>query len=217
MDIYQSFSDDSDVEEREEWIYTYSDMVTLLLCLFIVLFAASDTNKGKLKAISDAFNRVPYTMSPFSQNGTDSIMDLNTLAAQIVNEQITTNEKIVAMDKGGIRIQLSDAVQFKVGTATPIKKSIPALKKLAAILYNYPGQIIIEGHTDNTPVENYRFSSNWALSSARAASVTEILVDQGLPANRIKIVAYGSTRPLVANEGSENQEVNRRVDILVKP
>ncbi|MBT4638259.1 MAG: flagellar motor protein MotB [Deltaproteobacteria bacterium] len=216
MDIYQSFSNDTEVEERVEWIYTYADMVTLLLCFFIIMFAASDPDKGKLKAISDAFNRIPNTMSPFSQTGTDSIMDWDNLTSQIVNEQITTREKVVALDRNGRRIRLSDAVQFDVGAAVPTRKSLPALKKLAAILHQYPGSIIVEGHTDNTPIENSHFSSNWALSSARAVSVAEILVSQGLPTSRIKIVALGANRPKVANEGRENQGINRRVDILVK-
>jgi chemotaxis protein MotB len=216
MDIFQSQNENEEVEERVEWIYTYADMVTLLLCLFILLFAASSPEKNKLQAISDAFNRIPWAMSPFMQKGTDSILDLETLSSQIVNENITTDEKIVAVDRNGLRIQLSDAIQFDVGAAVPRKSAQPALIKLAMILHRYPGDIVVEGHTDNTPLENAHFTSNWALSSARAVSVAELLVAQGLPANRLKVVAYGSTRPIISNVANENKEVNRRVDILIK-
>jgi len=216
MNIYQSSTDDSEIEERVEWIYTYADMVTLLLCFFVLMFATSSPEQGKLQALSDAFNRIPWSGSPFIHEGSDSILDMKSLASQLVTKQITSKEEIISSDWDGLKISFSGAVIFQKGSATPQKTSLPALEKLAAVLYTLPNKITIAGHTDNNPIKTKQFSSNWALSSARAVSVAEILVQYGIKPERIKIVAYGATKPKVANEGKENQEKNRRIDVLVE-
>ncbi len=216
MNIYQMSEDDSDVEERVEWIYTYADMVTLLLCFFVLLFATSSPEQGKLQALSDAFNRIPWVGSPFTKEGSNSILDMNTLASQIIKKQIATREKIISSDWNGLKITFSDAVLFEKGSATPKKESYAALENLAVVLHTLPNTITIAGHTDDTPIKTKQFSSNWALSSARAVSVAEILVQYGIKPERIKIVAYGATQPKVANVAEENREINRRIDILVE-
>jgi chemotaxis protein MotB len=87
---------------------------------------------------------------------------------------------------------------------------------VAAALTRIPGQIRMEGHTDDTPIQTRRFPSNWELSTARAISVLRLLAnDYGLAAQRLGVAGYGEFFPLVPNDSAENRAKNRRVDVVI--
>jgi chemotaxis protein MotB len=89
----------------------------------------------------------------------------------------------------------------------------PTLKKLA----DDGHEIIVEGHTDNVPIHTSRFSSNWDLSTARATSVVQDMINsQHFPAKEMGAIGYGENRPLVANDTDEHRATNRRVVFFVK-
>lgn len=201
-------------EERVEWIYTYGDMVTLLLCFFVLLFAMSKTNEEKFKAVAASFRGGPPA-SPYMFTGAPSPM--NNLENAMKKSDISAEVSDITIDDRGIAVSFSDSAMFKRGSAEPTEKGKETIEKFARILYAIPNRIIVEGHTDNTPIKSDLFPSNWELSAARAGSITRLLEDFGIDSKRMEIAAYGDTRPKVANDSPVLKALNRRIDILIKP
>ncbi len=200
-------------EERVEWIYTYGDMVTLLLCFFVLLFAMSKSDEEKFKAVSASFRGGPPA-SPFMFTGAPSPMDTLQSALQQADISEVTD---ITMDDRGIAISFSDTAMFEKGSAEPTPEGVETIEKFARILYAVPNRIVIEGHTDDTPISSPIFPSNWELSGARAGSVARILEELGIDSDRMEIAGYGSTRPKVSNDSPALRRLNRRIDILIKP
>lgn len=201
------------VEERVEWIYTYGDMVTLLLCFFILLFALSKTEDEKFKAVSQAFRGGPPA-SPFIFEGMPTFMDniIQQIQASTIGEDITIN-----VDDNGVMVSFNDSALFKLGSADPLPSAVEKMEKFARILYAIPNSVVIEGHTDNIPIKSLLYPSNWELSAARAASIARLMENFGIESKRLEIRAFGSTRPKFLNTTPESRALNRRIDILIKP
>ena len=201
------------VEERVEWIYTYGDMVTLLLCFFILLFALSKTEEEKFKAVSQAFRGGPPA-SPFIFEGMPTFIEniIQQIRASTVGEEVTIN-----VDDKGVMVSFNDSALFERGSAEPTPEAKKKMEKFSRILYAIPNSVVIEGHTDNIPIKSPTFPSNWELSAARAASVARLLEGYGIESNRIEIAAFGSTRPKFRNDNGATRALNRRIDILIKP
>jgi len=201
-------------EERVEWIYTYGDMVTLLLCFFILLWSMSEINLEKFKAVAASFRGGPPA-SPHMFTGAPSPM--NTLENAMKKSDISAEVSDITIDDRGIAVSFSDSAMFEAGSAEPTKKGRETIEKFVRILYAIPNRIIVEGHTDNTPIKSDLFPSNWELSAARAGSITRLMEEFGIDSKRMEIAAYGSTRPKVANDSPVLKALNRRIDILIKP
>ena len=90
------------------------------------------------------------------------------------------------------------------------------LPDLATAFAEQPYNLSVEGHTDNVPIQTARFPSNWELSSARAAMVTRRLIELGVPADRIRAIGYGDTRPRADNGTPEGRARNRRVAFVLQ-
>ena len=114
----------------------------------------------------------------------------------------------------GVKLRIRDEDAFPSGSARLQSAFVPVLDKLARVLDDRSGKIIVSGHTDNVPIRTSTYPSNWVLSSARAASVVHHLAEARLadPA-RVEIRAYAQTRPLVPNDSSASRATNRRVEI----
>ncbi len=195
-------------EGQGNWIVTYADMVTLLLCFFVLLFAASKTEDHKLKALSDAFKLQPWISSPFVQHGEESMLKLG---------RIADNNNTMVYNSTMRTISFSDIAMFNPGSQKLKKQAIEKLKLVAQILYRIPNTIIIEGHTDDLPIQTELFPSNWELSAARAASVARVLEGFGIKAQRFEVRAYGSTKPKTANDSDDGRRLNRRINIVINP
>ncbi len=201
------------IEERVEWIYTYGDMVTLLLAFFILLFALAKTEEEKFKAVSESFRGGPPA-SPYIFSGLPTFMDnlLQRIRASSIGDDVTVN-----VDDKGITVSFNDTALFEPGSAEPKKGADVIIEKFAKILYAVPNSVVVEGHTDNIPIHTTQYPSNWELSAARAATVTRMLEKKGLRSNRMEIAAYGPTRPKFPNNTPKTRALNRRIDILIKP
>ena len=116
-------------------------------------------------------------------------------------------------------ININDRISFDSGSAELKKDVMPALKKIMAILVNYPeNRIVVEGHTDNVPISTSRFRDNWQLSTERALSVLKYLLsERRLNPTRFSAAGYGEYSPIVPNDTPQNRSLNRRVDIVVVP
>jgi chemotaxis protein MotB len=200
-------------EERVEWIYTYGDMVTLLLLFFVLLFAMSKSDEQKFRAVSASFRGGPPA-SPFMFTGAPTPMDnLETNLRKAAIAEVLD----ITMDDRGIAVSFSDSAAFGPGSATLTPTGVDTIEKFARILYAVPNRIIIEGHTDNIPISTPQFPSNWELSGARAGAVARTLSEFGIEENRMEIAGFGQTRPKVSNDSPELRAINRRIDILIKP
>jgi chemotaxis protein MotB len=177
------------------WLVNYADLMTELVCFFVILYALSAALN---KNVQDAAQQVK------------DMMDKGELKGE------------VKIDKEGLKISLEEQGQmafFESGNAdtTPamegmVSKIVPVLKKLSE-----KQDIIVEGHTDNLPIHNEYFDSNWELSTARATSVARLLIDKyGLPPEHIGAIGYGQFRGAVPNDSPENRSKNRRVVFFVK-
>jgi chemotaxis protein MotB len=116
-------------------------------------------------------------------------------------------------------INIDDRICFDSGSAKLKKDVLPALNKIRNILSKYPeNRIVIEGHTDNVPIHTAQFRDNWQLSTERALSVLNyVLQNKKLDEKRFSAAGYGEFNPIVSNKTAENRALNRRVDIVVIP
>ncbi len=220
------------------WLVTYSDLVTLLLVFFVLLYSITSTEQVRfisaLKTIRsqmeansffskyvDMFDFPDYGSQQISLEEKIGLMSRQDSLIRDVNKFITqnndTNDLTTFVRMGKIVIRLDGNYVFEQGSADINKGFIPVLERLLNIMYNYPDYILnIKGHTDDTPILSERYPSNWELSSARATEVLKYLIKNGVEPERLTATGYGSTIPLVSNSSPENRAQNRRVEFVLE-
>ena len=231
-------ADHEEHENHERWLITYADMITLLLALFIVLYALSDTNIRKFTAfaqsVSAAFNTdvfqgsSAFTVTSGQATAPDVgqfdagqgvvAADFRTVSAALRDYVIGQGiDQQVAVERvaDGIAIRISDSLLFESGRARLGDGSLDVLDRVAHVLVGLPNDIRVEGHTDDLPPEGPFYSDNWELSTARALAVLDGLNEAGLDPSRLSAAGYGEYRPLEPNIDDASRARNRRVDILI--
>jgi chemotaxis protein MotB len=137
---------------------------------------------------------------------------------QTLSNQVATHTVSIQMGRDGLVISLREAGFFDSGSAAPKTATIATLRQIAASLSRTPYDLRIEGHTDNIPIHNAQFDSNWELSTARASSITRLLLNEKLIApERLSAAGYAEFHPVAGNETAEGRAENRRVDLVVLP
>lgn len=116
----------------------------------------------------------------------------------------------------GIEIAIGSDLLFASGEAALSGEARSVLRSLAEILLEQPNNIVVEGHTDNVPIRNQRFPSNWELSAGRAGRVLRLFSEAGIAGAQMSMRAYGEQRPEVANDSPQNRARNRRVVVIVR-
>jgi chemotaxis protein MotB len=211
------------------WLLTYADMITLLLALFIILFSISTINKVKLQRLvrdlGGGFNSQDAINNP--PNGqTTSVTkdDLQAMQSQLqsyIQSQSLQKSVQTKITRDGKKRELvitllSDKQLFESGKADikPFTKKI--LDEVYRQLKGRANEVRVEGNTDNVPISNSQFPSNWELSAARATGVARYFVeDDGLAARRISALGYGEYRPKFPNDTDAHRASNRRVDVVI--
>lgn len=127
------------------------------------------------------------------------------------------DDKLVSVKKNDywIELEMNSELLFLSGEAELSKKAIPVLKKIAEVINPLPNMVNIEGHTDNVPIENIKFRSNWDLSSARATSVVHEFVKEGINPLRLSAIGYGEFHPIDDNKLEAGRFNNRRVVLVL--
>jgi chemotaxis protein MotB len=225
-------------DNDERWLLTYSDLITLLFVLFVVMYAISTTDVRKFVAlaqsVSAAFNAdVMQGQTAVSiMNGQETTVqdqtydtgsstvasDLRTIKAALEDYAIGEGlggEVEVGMAPQGIVIRLNDALLFSSGRAHLDDHAIVLLGKIVTIVKPLPNQIRIEGNTDDQPPEGGLYTDNWDLSTARALAVLESMVQQGMQPQRLSAQGNAQYNPIVADTDDASRTKNRRVDIVV--
>lgn len=215
-----------------EWLQTYSDTITLLLTFFILLYSFSSVNATKLKQIAVAMQSVLQGTSGDTifdnsmgngnvplvgeNEGTEVQQDLYDKVKEVITKNNLQSKVEIKKDPKGVNIELRDNVLFDSGQADIKESSKGILSKLAGIIAGVPYNITVEGHTDNVPISNYRYESNWELSTDRAVNVVKYFIEEKkLNPIRFTAAGYGEYKPLVPNNSDKNRAHNRRVNILI--
>ncbi|MFT6030151.1 MAG: chemotaxis protein MotB [Oleiphilaceae bacterium] len=293
----------SDEEEKDcdcvpglpAWMGTFADLMSLLMCFFVLLLSFAEMDVLKFKRLAgsmrEAFgvqNQVDVTAIPkgtsiiaqeFSpgkpdpsplqmvmqytvdadketlevlcdaaieeavaeacDEGTDHAQDKKEQISEFVAQQMMEMAKdaeakaeeiaeslqseiakdMVELETKGRRIviRIQEKGAFSSGSATLQNEFIPVLDKLISILASIEGQISVEGHSDDIPIQTIMFPSNWDLSVARALEVAHGLFDDGfIQQDRFVITGFADTRPLLPNDTPENRRKNRRVEIILQ-
>lgn len=211
----------------QNWLVSYSDMMTLLLYIFVILYAMCVSNQGKVTQTIRSFYTAFEDRSIISIFDSSSGTPVNGLSIgndydsyNQINKYIKENnlESKVAVKRGsnGITLEIQDEILFDPGSAVIKPENIDILDKISDMLKKLSNNIIIEGHTDNQPINTGYYSSNWELSSDRAIKVLRYFTDKkGLIPERFQATGYGQYKPIADNNTPEGRQKNRRVDIII--
>lgn len=114
-----------------------------------------------------------------------------------------------------LQIQVKDSILFESGSAEPSAQARAIFAEIANVLKGYDNPVQVEGHTDNLPIRNLRYPSNWELSAARATAIVKLLEADDVAAQRLSAVGYGEHQPVASNESAEGRARNRRVVLMI--
>lgn len=213
----------------ETWLIPYADLLTLLLALFIVLFASSTIDNQKFNAMKESLNMAFKAASilekePMVQSLEPVQKDMLNLESikqkldKYILDNKLSNELQTGLTDNFVLITIRDHALFDSGSAVIKVQAREKVISIAKILEEYPQyEVIISGHTDNIPIHNEQFESNWDLSSKRALNFMKILLqNKSLEPHRFSAIGYGEYRPIALNDNDIGRAQNRRVEVKVK-
>lgn len=199
-------------ENTERWLISYADFITLLFTFFAALYALSSMDKAKADkftgSLRQAFRVIEQPIPIYEEKTASLVEDIR----QNIKDAAGMSAKT---DMRGVVVTFSDSSLFASGSADIKPDTLEVLAGIADTLKNSPGRIIIEGHTDNVPLSSGKYSSNWELSTARAASVLNFFIAKGVDPNRFSIAGYGEYRPVADNATDDGRAKNRRVEMVI--
>ena len=244
------------------WVMTFADLMTLLMCFFVLLLAFSEMDAAKFKQLSGSMKEafgvqaeieartIPKGTSVIAQEfspGTPNPTPLNVVRQHTVDsnrntldalsrqkaaeeeakqqaerlrkalaEEITSGAVALELNGARVTIRVLERASFASASDEVRIDFLPTLKKIAGLIVTNDGSVTVSGHTDNLPISNERFRSNWELSTARAVSVAhELLQAAPLDESRFLVIGHADTRPQAPNDSAENRAKNRRVEISI--
>jgi len=244
------------------WVMTFADLMTLLMCFFVLLLSFSEMDVAKFKQLSgsmkEAFgvqievkvksipkgtsvvaqefspgkpeptlmNEVRQFTVDSNRNSLDAIQsELKEIAEAraharrlraALKDEIERGSVSIRTDGLKIIVHIMENASFESGMADVRPQFMPVLTKIAMLIDNNSGKVTISGHTDNIPIHNDEFRSNWELSTSRAVSVTHVFLQKaGIDPQRITVSGHADTKPLASNDTASGRAQNRRVDISI--
>ncbi len=211
----RKFIETAEPDLQDRWIVPYADLVTLLLALFIVLYAAADKQKAAQIASSFRENATASASGDGILDGNRAEKTKDTAASILSDPVLIKHSKMIQANRE-VTVSLAEAAVFAPGESDVTADADETISALASKLKTSKGRVRIEGHTDSTPISNGRFRSNWELSTARASSVLVQLMKNGIEPARLSAAGYGGFRPVADNSTPEGRSLNRRVDVVIE-
>jgi chemotaxis protein MotB len=231
--------DHGDIHPDERWLITYADMITLLLAVFIVMYALSDTNLRKFNAfaqsLSSAFNTDVFSgTSQFTISaGVETAPETGTQSTGVgfvsgQTQALQAAIKDYAIEHGlegqisisevneGISIKITANILFAAGRARLLPEYLDLLGRTAESIRPVAGVITIIGHTDDQSPAGALYADNFELSVARALEVMRYLREAGIEESRLRVSGASQYEPLFPNDTDEHREQNRYVEIRIK-
>jgi len=216
-------------EEQEAWLITYLDMLTLLLVMLVIMLALAGKGEGQqsepamVEATQQAAGDQLVALQP-SASPIPSIVPLPAPAADTQQDDTSEAKPDLALgddievivNDGSISFRISSEILFGSGRAELEDAGLDVIDRLVPTLAAGGHRIIVEGHTDNLPIQTERFPSNWELSASRASSVVRYLQLAGIESTRLSATGYADTRPLADNDDEQGRASNRRVELIMQ-
>lgn len=272
------------------WVMTFADLMSLLMCFFVLLLSFSEIEAQKFKMVAGSLEKafgvqrevkaedtpkgtsiIAQEFSPGKPQPTPINEVKQTTTIEKPNIELTPNEggkqfseaemerarqllaeaeaKVVAQQaaerkaeetaaqlqqqlireieqdlvevetvEDKVIIRIKENGSFPSGSATLMNDFLPTMERITEEVASLDGRVVVNGHTDDVPISTARFRSNWELSSARAVSVLQFMLQSGLlRENQMEVKGLADTKPLVANDSEENRAINRRVELVIAP
>ncbi|MBA4289513.1 MAG: type VI secretion system protein TssL [Pseudomonas sp.] len=251
------------------WVMTFADLMSLLMCFFVLLLSFSEIDAMRFKQIAGELSKAfgvqrdvpalevpmgtsavfdkfspgkpePTPLDQVRQQTTTQDPQLDTLRGevdaesekakqaqeqlkesseqlqQILKEELQAGRMQLLEENRRIILRVEEKGSFPSGSAELTHEFEDLLMKISDALVTIPGELTVEGHTDNIPISTARFNSNWDLSASRASAVTNtLLFNPQVAHERLSLRGYADTKPRVANDTPENRAMNRRVEIII--
>ena len=222
-----AYLDESPANNRDRWLLSYADLLTLLLAFFVVMYSVSAVNNDKLALISsslaEAFNEEAFEPEAFEPEAfeQEAIKQQDWTRPDKLIEALALDIEGATFDfdrSSGVEFTLSlpGELLFASGSATLKAGAREELARLLPLLHASTAGLVVEGHTDDEPTQGKTFASNWELSAGRAATAVRFLEASGIERNRLSIVGMADTDPIASNETPAGQASNRRVVFKVQ-
>ena len=227
--------------EEDATLWSFVDLMTLLLILFILFYSHAVTHKGSAKDISNMQPQTHVAQSfqvhktsitsesvasdqdqpkrdvskTEAENQDESLEQLEQQVLQTVSEKVK-NDFSIRWNQKRLVLVLGEKVAFNVGNADLLPDFRPTLKRISEFIALQKGyKVAVAGHTDDAPINTIQFPTNWELSAIRAVNVAKFMILHGVNPHRIAIEGYSAYRPLHPNTTSLNKHANRRVEITL--
>lgn len=223
-----------DDDDDSNWMTTFSDMMTLLLTFFVLLYSMSVIDVDKFQAAISSLRENMGILSGGKSFSSQPLPDSGSLGTDIsrssrsnltaamqemqqyVQEKNLEDRVNMNITQRGLVVRFTGQILFDVGKADIKSKGREVLDKVAKVLKDIPNNVMVEGHTDNWPIDTEEFPSNWELSTARATEVIKYFIeDPGINPIRLSAAGYSKYRPLKPNDSPKNRALNRRIEVVI--
>lgn len=213
-----------DPAESPIWLTIYGDMMTNLMLFFMMLWAVTrmsfESQAIANKSIQKSFVQQELKFSHIKEEKAviPPVEEKTVIPEKIADKSVNKFEEVLKIksDLQGIRVIFETPVLFNLGRAELNPSAVKPLDELSAWLTDVPYTVIVEGHTDDTPIKKgLRYSSNWELSLDRARNVVKYFQNKGIDPKRLVLAGYGEYHPLYPNDTAEHKRANRRIELYV--
>lgn len=227
-------------ENHDRWLISFADFITLLFAFFVVMYAISAVNESKYRVLAnslgDAFGNSASRDEPVpelpavalppevkqrslkQQQAIEEQAHMTEVARNLLDAMaplIKEGKVRVTQSRRGVSIEINANVLFAAGQAGLQPQSLAVLSAVAKHLRDEPFNLEITGHTDDVPISNSVFASNWELSAVRATSVVRLLAENGIAPVRLFAIGREASQPIASNATEAGRARNRRVELMI--
>jgi chemotaxis protein MotB len=228
--------------EEDSTLWSFVDLMTLLLILFILFYSHAVTKKGSARYMASKQSQTveaaptievhktsiaakpvaydpnqpePDVVKTEKENPDEALEQFEQQVLQTVSEKVK-NDFSIQWNQKRLVLVLGERIAFNVGEADLLPDFQPTLKQIAEFISSQEGyNVTLAGHTDDTPINTTQFPSNWELSAIRAVNVAKFMILNGVNPHQISTEGYSAYRPVQPNTTDQNRHANRRVEITL--
>ena len=215
------------------WLISFGDLMSLLLTFFILLFSMGTISLEKfhmvIKGVTESLGGRKIYLEQKLLNQSNVPLEFPQMYPKMKRKKMLTKELYEIqkqLKKEGIQadiIQHGSIIRFRIntdrffppGSATPYPEAIPYIFDICRRMKPAGFTVVIEGHTDNTPIKTKKYSSNLELSAFRALNILKMFLQCGYPESLLAARGYGPYRPVAPNDTPKNRAKNRRVEFVI--
>ena len=202
---------------RDRWMVSYTDVMTILLILFVALAAKAVQQPPASGAALTRSEAALASLSPDkATDGASPVVQPAAVSQTALKSALDSRGIRATIEPRGLVISLPQAILYPSGEDRISPGALPLIAGIADVLRRVPNKVTLVGHADPVPIHNGRFGNNWELSAARSLRLLELLTSRyGIPESRLAVSSYGSYSPRTSNDTPEGRAENRRVEIVI--